>query len=282
VPPALRQSTEDAYRESGALIRRYHKRGRLLYAVTPRFALSTSEAMLEVCQTLVAENPDVLVQTHINENTNEVAELAGLFPWAGDYLAVYERYSLNGLRSVMAHNVHATDSELDRLASAGTSIAHCPSSNAVLGSGVFPMKRHLERRVKCALGTDIGGGLSFSVLREARQAYLIQRLAPEGCGLSAGHLLYLATRAGAEALGLDAEIGDFRPGKAADFVYLRPEAGSLLESVVRHAGSGAQALAALFAMAGEETVSEVRVEGRTVYRNPKETINDVRRMKSDQ
>ena len=134
------------------LIERYHKRGRLLYAVTPRFAYSTTEAMLEVCQQLMSEHQDVRLQTHINENTAEIGELAKLFPWAADYLAIYERYQLSGKRSVMAHNVHATSSEIDRLADAGTAVAHCPGSNAALGSGFFPAAppcrcgRHMRAR----------------------------------------------------------------------------------------------------------------------------------------
>ena len=105
--------------------------------MTPRFALSTTEAMLEVCQPLMAEHAGVRLQTHINENVGEIAELARLFPWAADYLAVYERYGLSGDRSVMAHNVHATPSQIERLAAAGTAIAHCPGSNAALGSGML-------------------------------------------------------------------------------------------------------------------------------------------------
>jgi guanine deaminase len=166
----------------------------------------------------------------------------------------------------MAHNVHATHSELERLAAAGTSIAHCPCSNAALGSGLFPLRRHLNAGVACALGTDVGGGIGFGMLKEGLHAHLMQRLAPEGMTLDAAHLLYLATLAGATALGLAHEIGDFRAGKAADFVYLRPAPGSLLESVVRHAGNPRQALASVFTMAGAETVREVRVEGEPVYR----------------
>jgi guanine deaminase len=263
----LHHTPERAYRDSVQLIQRYHKQGRLLYAVTPRFAFSTTESMLEVCQTLLAEHPDVRLQTHINENTSEVSELTRLFPWARDYLAIYERYSLSGCRSVMAHNIHATDSELERLAGAGTAIAHCPGSNAMLGSGVFPFRRHVAAGVKCALGTDVGGGVGFGMLREGLHAYVVQRLALDGLPLDAASLLYLCTLAGAEALGLEDEIGDFTPGKAADFVYLRPARGSLLESVTRHADGPEQALAALFTMAGAESVQEVRVAGEAVYQN---------------
>jgi guanine deaminase len=214
--PDLHLPPEEAYRQSAMLIERYHRRGRLLYAVTPRFAISTSEAMLEVCQQLMGEHPDVRLQTHINENKGEIDQIGRLFPWARDYLAVYERYRLIGNRSVVAHNVHTTPSQLDRLAAAGTAVAHCPGSNAALGSGWFPLARHVER-------------------------------------------------AGAEALGLQENIGDFREGKAADFVYLRPPADSVLESVVRHAESPSLALTGLFTLAGSESVREVRVEGQTVF-----------------
>jgi guanine deaminase len=263
----LHLTPERAYAENRLLIERYHKRGRLLYAVTPRFALSSSEAMLEVCGQLMDEYPDVLLQTHINENRQEIADLSRLFPWAGDYLAIYERYRLSGNRSVMAHNVHATPAEIERLANAGTAVAHCPGSNAALGSGCFALKHHVRAGVACALGTDVGGGLGFGMMKEGLQAYLMQRLAPDPEPLDAARLLYLTTRAGATALGLEAEIGDFRPGKAADFVYLRPPAGSVLESVVRHADNPLQALSAIFTLASSETVREVRVDGQAVFRD---------------
>jgi len=266
--PDLHQTPEVAYAESAGLIRRYHNRGLLRYAVTPRFALSTTEAMLEVCQTLVREHPDVLVQTHINENTSEIAELKKLFPWTGDYLGVYERFSLSGPRSVMAHNVHATDSELQRIAAAQTAVAHCPASNGMLGSGCFPMKRHLAAGVRVALGTDVGGGAGFGMLKEALHAYLMQRLCGDDVVLDAGRLLYLSTKAGAEALGLGETTGDFAAGKAADFVCLRPKPGSLLETVFQRAATVDQALSSLFTMGGEDVVREVRVAGRIVYSGP--------------
>jgi guanine deaminase len=265
--PDLHVTPEQAYRDSAMLIERYHKQGRLLYAVTPRFAYSTTESMLEVCQQLMTEHPDVRLQTHINESPAEIGALTRLFPWATDYLSIYERYALSGERSVMAHNVHGTSSEIDRLADAGTAVAHCPGSNAALGSGRFPLRRHVEAGVTCALGTDVGGGVGFGLLKEGLHAYLMQRLAPDPTALDAARLLYLSTRAGAEALGLENEIGDFRTGKAADFVYLRPPAGSVLEAAVHRADDPAQALAALFTMAGSESVREVRVEGDIVFQS---------------
>jgi guanine deaminase len=263
--PELHQTPERAYRESSLLIERFHRRGRLLYAVTPRFALSTSEAMLEVCQTLLAEHEGLLFQTHINENVQEIAEVARLFPWASDYLAVYERFGFSRANAVLAHNLHTSDSQLDRLAASGAAVAHCPSSNAALGSGLFPLKRHVDSGVRCALGTDVGGGTGFSLLKEALQAYLLQRIAPDGMLLDAGHLLYLATLAGAEALGLSDQTGDFRAGKSADLVYLRPPAASPLAAVLEREQSPEGVLAAIFTLAGAESICEVRVEGSIVY-----------------
>ena len=265
--PDLHRTPHGAYEDSRDLIQTYHRKGRLLYAVTPRFALSTTEAMLEICQTLLAEHDGLRFQTHLNEHAGEVAEVKRLFPWARDYLAVYERHGLGGRKAVMAHNVQPTDSELERLAAARTSIAHCPCSNAALGSGVFPLQRHLDAGVRVALGTDIGAGTGFGMLKEGLQAHLMQRLAPHPVLLDPAHLLYLATLAGAEALGLDADVGDFTTGKAADFVYLRPPHGTPLAAVLERADNLERALAALFTLAGSESVREVRVEGSVVYRS---------------
>lgn len=265
VPEPLRATVEKAYRESTELIRRFHRNGRLFYAVTPRFALSTSEAMLEMCQTLVREHGDIRVQSHVNEDANEMRKVAAAFPWAGDYVGVYDRFGLTGSRTVLAHNVHVTDPELERLASTRTAIAHCPTSNAALGSGIFALRRHLAAGVRVALGTDVGGGTGLGMLKEALQAYLMQRVAADGEMLDAARLLYLSTLAGAEAVGLDGEIGSFCPGKAADFVYLRAPAGSVLEAVLQHASTAEEMLAAIFTLGGDESVCEVRVEGSIVH-----------------
>lgn len=263
--PELHQTPDAAYRDASALIRRFHRQGRLRYAITPRFALSTSDAMLEVCQTLRREHPDLGVQTHLNENVDEVAQVRRLFPWAADYLHVYERYGLDGPRSVMAHDVHVTDGELARLAASRTAVSHCPCSNAALGSGIFPLRRHVAAGVPCALGTDVGGGTGFGLLKEGLQAYLMQRVVADGFPLHAGHLLYLATRAGAEALGLDGEVGDFSPGRAADFVYVRPDPGSALAAAFERVGEPLDMLSAVFTLGDRGAVRDVRVEGEPVF-----------------
>lgn len=263
--PELHQTPESAYRDSVNLIGQFHSRGRLLYAVTPRFALSASEAMLEVCQGLMREYAGLRFQTHINEHRHEMEQVAKLFPWAKSYLDVYERFALITRTSVLAHNVHPSSAELDHLAAAGATIAHCPSSNAALASGLFPMRRHIHAGVRCALGTDVGAGIGFGLLKEALQAYLMQRVASHGVVLNPAHLLYLATRAGAEALGLESEIGDFSIGKAADLVYIRPPANSPLAEALTRCDAAEETLAALFTLAGAESIREVRIAGKVVY-----------------
>lgn len=263
---ALHMRPEEAYDHSVDLIDRFHGRGLLRYAVTPRFAVSTSEAMLEVCQALLDAFPGVSVQTHINEHGNEIDAVARLFPWAPDYLSVYERYGLVGRRTILAHNVHARPAEIERVAASRAAIAHCPSSNAALGSGVFPLARHLAAGVRVALGTDVGAGLGFSLMREATHARLVQNLAATPAMLEAAHMLYLATLAGAEAMGLEAETGNFAPGKSADFVLLQVAPDGVLASALEHASDTSAVVSALFTLAGPEMIREVRVANRVVFR----------------
>ncbi|HKD08913.1 MAG TPA: guanine deaminase [Bryobacteraceae bacterium] len=259
--PELHQKADDAYRASNELIAEFHGRDRLLYAVTPRFALSASEAMLEVCQSLLSEHSELRFTTHINENHLEIAEVARLFPWARDYLAVYEKFGLLGPGAVLAHNIHASDGEIERIAVSRTAISHCPWSNALLGSGLFRMRKHVDAGVVCALGSDVGGGAGFGLLKEALQAYAIQRIAPDGMKLSPAQLLYLSTRAGAEALLLEEETGDFTPGKSADFVYIKPRAGSLIHGVLERAQDAESILAAILTLGSPEVIEEVRIAG---------------------
>jgi guanine deaminase len=263
--PALEVPASTAVESSLGLISRWHGRGLLRYAVTPRFSVSCSEDMLSACGELLGAAPGLLFTTHLNETVAEVELVASLFPWARDYLETYERFGLVGEESVFAHDVHVGDAELRRLAAAGAAVAHCPSSNAFLGSGLFPMRRHLSYGVRVALGTDVGAGTGFSMLKEGLMAYHMQMLSPDGVPLSPEHLLWLATQAGASALGLADEVGDLTPGKSADFVLVRPPVGSTLAAVLERCESIEESLGALFTLAQEESIAEVRVAGRTVW-----------------
>ena len=262
----LHSTPERAYAEGRALIERWHGQGRARYAVTPRFSLSASEGMLDACAALMRAFPDVHFTSHLNENLREIQTVRGLFPGAHDYLDTYDRAGLLGRRSVLAHSVHTSDRELHVMAARGCSAAHCPCSNSSLGSGLFPLGRHLAAGVHVALGTDVGGGTGFSMLKEGLQAYFMQQLqAGDGVALTPAHLLYLSTRAGAQALDLHGQIGDFSVGKAFDAVWLRPGAGSTLEAVLQHADSAPATLAALYANGTQADVARVWVGGDPVY-----------------
>jgi guanine deaminase len=261
----LYTTPDRAHAESMALAARWHGRGRLRYAVTPRFSLATSADLLQACAAVLDSLDGALFTTHLNENPAEIETVRRLFPDSRHYLDTYHRFGLVGPTSVFAHNVHPDDAELELLAGQRSAVAHCPSSNCSLGSGLFPMRRHVERGVPVALGTDVGAGPSFSVLREGLQAYFVQSLlGADGWPLTAAHLLYLATLAGARAVGLDEQVGDLSPGKQFDAVWIRPEPGSTLEVAVRRAAGDEDALSKVFALATTADVRGVWIGGDRV------------------
>lgn len=263
--PELEVTPDVAYEQSRILKDRWHGHGRLRYAVTPRFSVSATEAMLEACSTLLRETPGALFTSHVNESHGEIAFVKELFPDVRDYLATYEDAGLLTPRSVLAHNVHVSDDELHRLAFNKTSVAHCPSSNAFLRSGLFPMSRHVEHGVCFGLGTDVGAGTGLSMLKESLVAYHLQMVRSEGHMLGPAHLLYLATAAGAKAIGLGDTAGDLTPGKAADLVLLKAPQHGTLEAVLEDAPDWSAVLGAIFTLAREECVVETRVAGESVY-----------------
>ncbi len=257
---------------SRALIDRWHGKGRLRYAVTPRFSLSTSDEMLDVCRELLSgsgDDSDVWFTSHVNENLAEVETVAGLFPGTAHYIDTYHRHGLVTDRSVFAHNVHPTDHELDLMGEAGAWTAHCPTSNSALGSGLFPLTRHVRHGVGVALGCDVGAGTGLYLLKEGLQAYFMQQLlGAEGLPLTPVHLLYLATHAGARALGLAERVGTLSPGKDFDAVWLRPAAGSTLEVNLRHAVDDTDALARVFALSTASDVAGVWLRGERAHTRP--------------
>ncbi len=217
-PDYLLDTAETAYRQSRSLIEQWHDRDRLSYALTPRFAPTSTPEQLQITQQLQSEFPSVYLQTHLSENLGELAWVKELFPDDRDYLAVYERFGLVHDRSVFAHGIHLSESEFARLASAGATLAFCPTSNLFLGSGLFKLHeaKAPERPIAVGLATDIGGGTSFSLLQTASEAYKVSQL--QNQTLSAVQMLFLLTLGGARSLSLDHAIGNFEPGKEADFV----------------------------------------------------------------
>ena len=259
----LLTTPDRAYDEGRALADRWHGVGRNRYAVTPRFALSSSDALLRACASLYADVPGAWLTSHINENVREIAEVIRLFA-AEHYLDSYDRYGLVGPRTVLAHNVHATDDELKLLAARDAVVAHCPTSNCALGSGLFPLRRHIEAGVRVALGSDVGAGTGFCLFKEGLQAYFLQQLLGDhGLALQPAHLLHLATAAGADALGL-AELGDLGVGKRFDAIWLRPAPSTTLDVALRSAATAEDALAKAFALASPADVRQVWVDGQRV------------------
>ncbi|NEQ43857.1 MAG: guanine deaminase [Leptolyngbya sp. SIOISBB] len=242
-PDYLRDTAESAYTETKALIEKWHKKERLLYAVTPRFAVTSSPAQLQKAGQLLTEYPDVYLHTHLSENINEVAFVQDLFPECDGYLDTYDQAGLVKDKSIFAHGVQLTDQEFQRLSAAGAAIAFCPTSNLFLGSGLFKIEQAKAREnpVKLGLGTDVGAGTSFSILQTANEAYKVAQLRQQK--LSPFKALFLATLGGARALSLDHQLGSFDPGKEADFIVLHPQATPLM--ALRNPEPTAKTVAAL-------------------------------------
>jgi guanine deaminase len=261
--PELHTTAQRAYDEASELARRWHQHGRTRYTVTPRFSLSCTDELLAACAAVHDETAGCWFTSHINENPAEIAKVRELFGCG--YLDSYDRHGLVGPRSVFAHNVHPSDAELELLAANGAAVAHCPTSNAALGSGLFPFDRHLSSGVRVALGCDVGAGTGFSLFKEGLQAYFLQRLrGPDGVPLTPAHLLHLATSAGAGALGLREQVGDLEVGRRFDALWLDPLPGTPLDVGLRHADGPADALGKAFALATPHDVRGVWVDGERV------------------
>ena len=224
-PEELRDDPESGYEDSKALIEKWHGRGRLGYAITPRFALTSSEAQLDAAGQLAAEYPDTWVHTHLAENQEEVEEIARQFAWSRSYLDVYDRFGLLRERSVFAHCLHLSAEDRNLMAEKGGAGAFCPTSNLFLGSGMFDLQSMADSGVRVGLATDVGGGTSMSLLRTMSEAYKMLHI--QGQSLPASRALYLATLGAAEALYLDEHIGNFAAGKEADFIVLDTSASHI-------------------------------------------------------
>ena len=219
-PAALLDTTQRAYDESKALIARWHGRGRQHYAITPRFAVTSTPAQLDAAGTLATEHPDAYVQTHLAENRREIETVASLFPEARSYTDVYDRHGLLGPRSLFGHCIHLAEAERARLSETGSVAVFCPTSNLFLGSGLFDLERMRDpdAPIRTAIATDVGAGTSYSMLRTAGEAYKVVQLG--GANLSPLTAFYMLTLGNARALSLDAHIGALRPGRDADIVVL--------------------------------------------------------------
>jgi guanine deaminase len=260
-PEGLRDTARSAYDDSHALLQRWHRCGRLSYVITPRFSPTSTEAQLDALGALWAENPDCLVQTHLSEQTDEIAWMRTLYPDARDYLDTYEAHGLLGANGLYGHAIHLEPREIDRLAEVGAAVVHCPTSNTFIGSGLFDMG--LRDRMRVGLATDTGGGSSFSMLRTMAAAYEIAQL--RGTALHPAELLWLATGASAEALRLENRIGRLAPGLEADLVVLDLAATPAIAQAAARAETIWEALFPTIMMGDDRAVTATYVAGRRLH-----------------
>lgn len=269
-PPALLDTPQDAYDQSKALIGKWHGRGRNLYAITPRFAPTSTPEQLELAGALWKESPGTFVHTHVAENLSEVHWVRSLFPERSGYLDVYDHYGLLGRRSILAHAVHLTPRELAQVHATGAGIAHCPTSNLFLGSGLFHVHaaKDPKRPLHVGLGTDIGAGTTFSLLATMNEAYKVAELT--AYSMDAVKSFYLATLGSAQALDLADRIGSIAVGKEADLVVLDPRATPLLTFRSARAESTEELMFVLSILGDDRAVAATYVAGKLAYRRKSE------------
>jgi guanine deaminase len=262
-PESLRDDVKSGYEDSLQLIDKWHGKGRLSYAITPRFAVTSSEGQLAEAGRLASEHADVYVHTHLAENNDEVELIAKQFPWSRSYLDVYEHFGLLRKRSVFAHCLHLDDQDRQSMADNGGAIAFCPTSNLFLGSGLFDLQKAAEKGIPVGLGTDVGGGTSLNVLRTASEAYKVLHLQDQA--LPPFDAFYLATLGAARALYLDDKIGNFEAGKEADFVVLDSGATSITARRLNTSDDVAEKLFALIMLGDDRCVAATYLMGELVH-----------------
>lgn len=264
-PTALLDNPQSGYEDSRRLIEKWHQNGRQLYAVTPRFAPTSTPAQLEAVGRLWREYPGTYMQTHLSENTGELAWVKELFPEQERYLEIYKKYGLLGPRSTFGHCIHIDERDFSDFNRLGAAMAHCPTSNMFLGSGFFKLAetKKAGRPVRVGLGTDVGGGTSFSLLETLNEAYKTAQMS--GTRLNAIEGLYLATRGGAEALDLADRIGSIAPGYEADFVVLDLKATPLMEFRQGYAKTLVEKIFVLMTIGDDRAVKATYLAGRKVH-----------------
>ncbi len=263
VPEAVRDTAESGDHDSRELISKWHGKGRLGYAVTPRFAPACSDEQLTRAGKLLAEVPDLLMHTHMSENTAEIDWVKKLYPEATDYLDVYAKFGLLTDRSIFAHCIHLKGDEFQRMAEHGAAISYCPTSNLFLGSGLFNLKDAEKYGIKVGVGTDVGAGTSFSMLQTLNEAYKVCHL--KGHKLEPYKSFYLATLGGARALNMGDKVGNFEVGKEADFLVLDMAATPLLERRLKHCRSLDETLFVLSMLGDDRVIGHTYIAGECRY-----------------
>jgi len=261
-PDGLRDTAQSGYDESKALLQKWHGVDRLSYTITPRFAPTSTEAQLEATGALWGEHPDCLMQTHLSEQREEITWVKDLFPDSIDYLDVYERFGLLGPGAVMGHSIYLSDREWDAIRDAGASIAHCPTSNAFIGSGLFHATRSHALGIRTGLATDVGGGSSFSMLRTMASSYEIGQL--RGDALHPAQLLYMATQGSADALHIGDKVGNLEAGREADIVVINLASTPVIEQRVQAAQNLWETVFPTIMLGDDRAIDAVYIAGNQV------------------
>ena len=266
-PTGLLDTAQSGYDDSRALLLAWHGRGRLGYAITPRFAITSTAAQLDAAGALALEFPDVHVQTHLCETLAEIALAKSLHPDAASYTDIYRRHGLLGPRSILGHCIHLQAAEVDMLATSGSVAAFCPTSNLFLGSGLFDMARLKAAGVRIGLATDIGGGTSYSMLRTAAEAYKVLQM--QGQTLPALEAFRMMTRGNAGVLGLADRIGSLQAGMEADIVVLDASATpAMAQRMAAVRDDLAEELFVLMTLGDDRSVRATYVAGQRIPRPP--------------
>ena len=261
-PDGVTDTAQSGYADTKSLIEKWHGNGRNLYAVTPRFAPTSTPDQLEACGTLMSEFDDVYLQTHVSENTDEIGWVAELFPDARSYQDVYARYDMLGPRGLYGHAIHMDDADLALAAETQTKFVHCPTSNLFIGSGLFDMRRTWDAGVDVMLGCDVGGGTSLSPFATMKAAYEIAQFS--GYSLSPEQAFWLSTAGGAEALSLGDRIGRLEAGYEADIAVLDLTSTPVISQRVERAESLRDILFAQMILGDDRAVRAVYANGRKV------------------
>ncbi|HVW55974.1 MAG TPA: guanine deaminase [Rhizobiaceae bacterium] len=261
-PDGVTDTPQSGYDDTKALIAEWHGRGRQLYAVTPRFAITSSPEQMEMAGALAAEHPDCHMQTHLSENHAEIALTQELYPWSKDYTDVYEHYGLLGRKSLFGHCIHLSEREADALSDSGSVAVFCPTSNLFLGSGLFDYQRYRKRgkQLRIASATDVGGGTNYSMLRTMDEGYKV--IALNGEKLNPLASFWQITRGNAEALSIGGKVGSLEIGGEADIVVLDSKATSVMRFRMETVETLAEELFLLQTLGDDRAIAEVYVAGR--------------------
>jgi guanine deaminase len=268
-PEELCDNSDDSYADSKELIEKWHNKGRMTYAVTPRFALTSSSEQLKQAAKLLDEYSEdngskgVLMQTHLNENIDEIDWVKELFPDSKNYFDVYDKFNLSGTNSVFGHCIHNTDEEYQRLADSGSKVSLCPRSNLFLGSGLFEIDKLEAFGIGVALASDVGGGDSFSMFQVMNEAYKIGRL--NDYNLDPVKAFYLTTLAAAKVLNMDDRIGNFDNNKEADFIVVDLKATVLIKNKLETSNNIKDILFNLMTLGDDRLIKEVYILGQNIY-----------------